>query len=227
MLAPSCRCAGSLMSVCRLPHVATPCYEYSTVRALYIPQSQQKSPFTNFHQHILDASFRSSFFAISSIAGHDFGYRHYMLHCMCVCDIKNASATISASARKHDHYDDDITIMACIMTAPEQNSNNNLESYIERMHKCSAAQWEKRLESKDRDYLRTKLNKNKAGVVNTGSSKGFEPFKFSRRQHRRPVTKANSCSENSMMLILKTGDNESFKVARIPSAGACGDFGDL
>ena len=127
---------------------------------------------------------------------------------------------------KHDHHDDDITMTLCIMTALSENSNNHIDSYIERMHKCSAAQWEKRLESKDRDYHRTKLNKSKAGVVNTGSSKGFEPFEFSRRHHRRPVTKSNSCS--SMMLTLKTGDNECFKVARTPSAGACGDLpGDL
>ena len=117
--------------------------------------------------------------------------------------------------------------MACIMTAPENSSCSNIESYIERMHKCSAAQWEKRLESKDRDYLRTKLNKSKAGVVNTGSSKGFEPFEFSRRRHRhrRPATKANSCA--SMIRILKTDDNESFIVGRTPSAEACGDLGDL
>ena len=64
----------------------------------------------------------------------------------------------------------------------------------------------------------TKLIKCKAGVVNTGSSKGFEPFEFSRRHRRRPVTKANSCPSN-MMLILKTDDNvESFMVARTPSA---------
>ena len=50
------------------------------------------------------------------------------------------------------------------------------ESYIERMHKCSGAQWEKRLESKHRDYHRTKLNNSKAGVVNTGSAQGFEGF---------------------------------------------------
>ena len=52
----------------------------------------------------------------------------------------------------------------------------NESSYIERMHKCSGAQWEKRLESKHRDFHRKKLNNSKAGVVNTGSSQGFEGF---------------------------------------------------
>ena len=73
-----------------------------------------------------------------------------------------------------------------------RNNCNCNESYIERMHKCSAAQWEKRLELKDRDFHRIKLNKCKAGVVNTGSSNGFEPFEFSRR--RRTPTKAQSHS---------------------------------
>ena len=82
--------------------------------------------------------------------------------------------------------------------------NYNESSYIERMHKCSAAQWERRLELKDRDYHRTKLNNCKAGVVNTGSSNGFEPFKFSRR--RRTVTKANSCA--SMMMHILTSDDK-------------------
>ena len=95
--------------------------------------------------------------------------------------------------------------MACIMTAPENSINNNdIESYIERMHKCSAAQWEKRLESKNRDYHRTKLNKSQAGVVNTGSSKGFEPFEFSRRRsHRRRPMKAKSCASKMMLSLIE------------------------
>ena len=84
------------------------------------------------------------------------------------------------------------------------NRNCNEISYFERMHKCSAAQWEKRLELKDRDYHRIKLNKCKAGVVNTGSSNGFEPFEFSRR--RLTPTKAHSCA--SMMHILTSDDKD-------------------
>ena len=45
------------------------------------------------------------------------------------------------------------------------------ESYIERMHKCSAAQWDKRrLESR----RRKKLNESEAGVLNTGISSGAD-----------------------------------------------------
>ena len=68
------------------------------------------------------------------------------------------------------------------------SSTDDFESYIEKMHKCSAAQWEKKLESKDRDFHRQKLNKSKAGVVSTGSSQGYEPFQFSRRSRYQLVT---------------------------------------
>ena len=67
-------------------------------------------------------------------------------------------------------------------------------SYIERMHKCSGAQWEKRLESKPRDYHRTKLNNSKAGVVNTGSAQGFEGFSH----------KINTTFENHSLLVRTT-----------------------
>ena len=76
----------------------------------------------------------------------------------------------------------------CKQTLGRHDSTDDFESYIEKMHKCSAAQWEKRLEAKDRDFHRQKLNKSKAGVVNTGSSQGYEPFQFSRRMSRYQLT---------------------------------------
>ena len=87
-----------------------------------------------------------------------------------------------------------ITPEKILLREDASRDGNDIDSYIEKMHKCSAAQWEKRLESKDRDYHWRNMNKSKAGVVQTfASSQAFEPIEFSPRRHR-PVTKSKSCS---------------------------------
>ena len=94
-----------------------------------------------------------------------------------------------------------ITILFTMLGKPGwQNSfdDSNDDSYFERMHKCSAAQWEKRLECKHRDYHREKMNNNTAGVLHTGSSRGFEGF-----SRRRPsvVTRSKSFNASAVRSI--------------------------
>ena len=82
-----------------------------------------------------------------------------------------------------------------------QHPGHNDESYTERMYKCSAAQWEERLASKCRDYHQKKLNNSKAGVVNTGSSRGFEGFS------RRLPEIIRTTSDQNRSLLMKTTES--------------------
>ena len=105
--------------------------------------------------------------------------------------------TLTATSTKNHNNQN-----ATMTRTTKKDQHNSNETYTERMHKCSAAEWEKRLESKYRDYHTKKLNNNKAGVVNPGSSRGFEGF-----SRRLPPEIRPELSFENFSLLVKTNES--------------------